>query len=553
MSDPSAAPLTGRRAECRRRPGQGRRGRAAPRIAAGRFRGKGTRVGGGGDRLEFDHVVIGAGSAGCAAAARLAEAGGTVAVLEAGPGERDPRVRVPFGLVWLMGSRRDWRRRTAPQAALGGRTVAVPRGRLVGGSGSINSMVWFRGRRDDWDAWGLPGWRWADVEAEFEEVERRVGPARLADPHPLARAFGAAFGANDPGAPATPERQSAGISHCNLVRGARRSAADAFLRPAMAAGGVTLLTRAEVRCLLFEGRRATGAILRDGRRVAARGGVVLSAGAIESPMILMRSGIGPAAHLRAHGIAVRIDAPGVGANLHDHPAVGLHFEGAGSGYGLTARQGPAWAAAPALWLAARRGRLASNTVEACAFLKLGEGDGPPEVQTHFVPFMLGWQGRAIVPGREGYFADVCVCRPRSRGRLTMADPDSPAIDPGLLSDPADLDVLVRGVKRLRAVLGAAPFGTRRAPEAHPGAHVAGEALREHVRAACGTAYHPVGTLALNGPVTPEGRVRGAEALWVADASVMPSITSANTNAPSMLIGWRIGGRAAAAAREGIAA
>lgn len=503
--------------------------------------------------MEFDHIVVGAGSAGCAAAARLAEAGGTVAVIEAGPGDRDPRVRVPFGLVWLMGSDRDWRRRTVPQAGLGGRRAGVPRGRLVGGSGSINSMVWFRGRRADWDDWDLPGWRWAEIEAEFDAVEARMAPARIPDPHPLAEAFGAAFGANDPAAPATPERQSAGVSHCNMARGARRSAADAFLRPAMARGGVTLLTRAEVARLTFAGRRATGVHLRDGRRLAARAGVVLSAGAIESPMILMRSGIGPAAALRRHGIEVLIDAPGVGANLHDHPAVGLHFEGAGSGYGLTLRQAPGWAAAPAAWLAARRGRLASNTVEACAFLKLGQDDGPPEVQTHFIPFMLGWQGRAIVPGREGYFADVCLCRPRARGRLGMATPDAPSIDPGLLSDPADLDALVRGVERLREVLAAAPLGARRAGEAHPGAGVTDAALRAHVRAACGTAYHPVGTLALGGPVTPEGRLAGADALWVADASVMPSITSANTNAPSILIGWRIGGRAAAAARMRTAA
>lgn len=502
-----------------------------------------------GEHLEVDHVVIGAGSAGCAAAARLAEGGGTVAVLEAGPGDRDPLVRVPFGLVWLIGSRRDWRRSTVPQAAAGGRRIDVPRGRLVGGSGSINSMVWFRGRRDDWDAWDQPGWRWAEIEADFEAVEARVGPARIPDPHPLAEAFGATFGANDPSAPPTPERESAGVSHCNMSRGGRRSAADAFLRPAMAAGGVRLLPRAEALRVTFDGRRATGVLLRDGRRIAARAGVVLSAGAIESPMILMRSGVGPAGQLRAHGIEVRIDAPGVGANLHDHPGVGLHFVGAGSGYGLTFGQAGAWAAAPALWLARRRGRLASNTVEACAFLRVAEGDGPPEVQTHFIPFMLGWQGGPIVPGQEGYFADVCLCRPRSRGRLTMASPDAPAIDPALLSHPDDLETMARGIERLREVLAAAPLGRRRAPEAHPGAHVTGEALREHMRTACGTAYHPVGTLALGGPVTPEGRVVGADGLWVADASVMPSITSANTNAPSMLIGWRIGGRAAAAARE----
>ena len=484
-----------------------------------------------------DHVVVGAGSAGCAAAFRLAETGASVAVLEAGPGERHPLVTVPFGLVFLMGSRRDWRHRSAPQAALGGRSFGVPRGRMVGGSGSINSMVWFRGRRDDWDAWDLPDWRWDAMERVFEAVESHVRPGRLPYPHPLSEAFGRLAGANDPGRPPTPERESAGVVHVNMENGARRSAADAFLRPAMRTGRVRLVTNAVVERVPLEDGRATGVVLRDGRRIAARAGVVLSAGAIESPMILMRSGVGPAAHLREHGIAVALDRPGVGDNLHDHPGVGLHFAG-GPGYGLTAGQGLAWLASPLSWLLARRGRLTSNTVEAGAFWRVSPGEGPPELQTHFIPFLLDPGGRRTATG-TGLFADICVCRPRSRGRLGLVDPHTPRIDPNVLGDPGDLDLMRRGIERLRSELARLDLGGAR--EVVPGPAVTGEALADDIRARCGTAYHPVGTVALDGPLDARGAVRGLRGLHVADASVMPRITSANTNAPSMAIGWRIGG------------
>ena len=494
----------------------------------------------------YDHVVVGAGSAGCAAAFRLAEHGDRVCVVEAGPSERHPLVSMPFGLVWLIGSRRDWRRRSAPQKALDGRTVAVPRGRMVGGSGSLNSMVWFRGRTADWDGWNRPGWAWSDMEGAFEAIERHVGPGRLPHPHPMAEAFGRLAGANDPSEPPTPERESAGVFHVNMRNGRRRSAADAFLRPAMAKGNVRLLTGAEVERIVIEHDRAAGVALRDGRRLAARAGVMLSAGAIESPMILMRSGLGPAAELRRHGIEAVADLAGVGANLHDHPGVGLHFAG-GPGYGLTLAQAPGWIAAPFLWSALGKGRLASSTVEAGAFWRLSPGGGPPEVQTHFIPFLLDPKGRRTATG-TGFFADICLCRPASRGRLTMADRDTPHIDLGLLSDPADLDLMVKGVERLRGEL--TRLHAPGAREVVPGPDISGEALRADIHARCGTAYHPVGTVALGGPLDDEGRVRGVDRLRVADASAMPRITSANTNAPSMAIGWRIGGLAARAAREG---
>lgn len=497
-------------------------------------------------QTEFDHIVVGGGSAGCAVAARLAEQpGARVCVVEAGPSDRDIRVKVPFGLVHLMRSNtRNWKRKTVPMAAAGGREVAVPRGRMLGGSGSINSMVWFRGTRADFDAWNLPGWDSDTVWAAYDAVEARMTPARLPHPHPLSEAFGKVFAANDPGAPPTPERQSAGVFHCNMKNGARWSAADGFLRPS----GADVRTGSEVDHVTFDRMRATGVVLRDGRRLTARSGVVLSAGSIESPMILMRSGIGPGADLTAAGIDVRIDAPGVGANLHDHPGFGLHFKGRGSGYGLTLGQLPAWAMSPFQWLLLRSGRLSSNTVEAGAFYSVTDA-AVPDIQTHFLPFLMGWQGKAIIWG-SGYFADVCLCQPRSRGQVRIGrDRFAPLIDLNLFGDDWDLDMMVKGVTRLRIVLAQADFGARRAPEGFPGTHITADALRDTIRARAGTAYHPVGTVALGGPLDATGAVRGTQNLWVADASVMPRITSANTNAPSMMIGWQIGGHVAAAAER----
>ena len=459
-----------------------------------------------------DVLVVGGGAAGATLAGRLARMGRDVAVLEAGPSDRHPLVAMPFGLVWLMGSRRDWRFETAPQAALGGRRVKVPRGRMLGGSASINSMVWFRGLPDDYAAWG-PGWGWDDVAPAFDAVEAQMRPAPLAHPHPLSRAL-----AEVHGGPPEPGRTSSGPFVVNMERGRRRSPVRAFLR----GSGARVVTGAEVADLVVAGGRVAGVRLTDGRAFGARGGVVLSAGAIGSPALLLRAGLG---------------GDGVGRNLHDHPGVALHFEGPGSGYGLTPAQAPRWAMAPWSWALAGRGPLASNTVEAGAFLPLRAG-GPPEVQVHFLPCRVGHGARAIGPG-AGYYADVCVMRPRSRGRLTLGNDGAPVIDLGLMSDARDRADLRAGVRALRGLLDAAPFGARRAPEVFPGPAAADDAaLDAHITARAGTAYHPVGTCAIGSVVGADLAVRGVDGLWVADASVMPRITSANTNAPSIMIGWR---------------
>ncbi len=492
-----------------------------------------------------DFIVIGAGSAGCAVAAGLIERqAGTVTLVEAGPSDNSPLVKMPFGLVWMMGSaKRDWCYFSTPQEQIGGRQLNVPRGRMVGGSGSINSMVWFRGRRDDFDNWSVPGWSWADVEPVFAEIEARLSPRQMQGAHPLTRALQGLFPANGCDVP-TPEYESAGVFCFNMQNGRRRSAADAFLRSP--SPDLTILTGREVDRIAFENGAARRVVFVDGFELRANKGIVLCAGSTGSPVILMRSGIGPVEHLAKLGIDVVQAEEEVGQNLHDHPAAGLHFVGSGSGYGLTLAQMPAWALAPFQYLITRRGRFASPTVEGGEFFNARGLDEAPDVQTHFIPFMLGWQGRRFVYG-SGYFADVCVCRPKSRGQLRLSSRDpkaSPKIDLGLFNDPSDLDTLVAGLKRLRQLMDRADVGPHRAPEDFPGLSVrTDEELRAYVRSRAGTAYHPVGTLrmgARTAPVTPRLRVQGIEGLWVADASVMPAVTSANTNAPSMMIGYRAG-------------
>jgi len=495
--------------------------------------------------LTADFIVIGAGSAGCAVAAGLIEKqAGSVTLIEAGPSDRSPLVKTPFGLVAMIGNpKRDWCYLSTPQSGLGGRQLDVPRGRMVGGSSSINSMVWFRGRRDDFDNWSVPGWASADVDPMFAEVEARLSPQQMQGAHPLTRALQGLFPENGFDAP-TPEYESAGVFRFNMQNGQRLSAADAFLRPCLP--DLTLITRQEVDRIAFENGAARRVVFTDGSELCATKGVVLSAGAIGSPAVLMRSGVGPADALERLGIDVVQDLPQVGENLHDHPAAGLHFAGPGSGYGLTLTQMPAWAMAPFRYIATRRGRLASPTVEGGGFFNSRGLDEAPDVQTHFIPFMIGWRGSRFALG-AGYFADVCVCRPKSRGRLRLVSRDpkaSPEIDLGLFNEPSDLDTLVAGLKRLRQLMDEADFGEHSAPEVFPGPSVQSDKdLRAHVRKRAWTAYHPVGTLRMgegDAPVTPRLGVRRVEGLWVADASVMPAVTSANTNAPSMMIGHRAG-------------
>ncbi len=485
-----------------------------------------------------DFIVVGAGSSGSVVAAELARRqAGSVLVLEAGPSEVHPFVAMPLGLIWLLGGPRDWAYKTTPQANAAGRQLGVPRGRMVGGSGSINSMVWFRGRQDDFDRWNVPGWQFHQIAEAFEAVEAELRPVRMIGAHPLVEALRPVFGDKAP----TPERESAGVFEHNMPHRRRRSAARAFLRTR---NDVLVQTGAQVDRLIWDGDRAAGVVLVDGTEIRAAKGVVLAAGSVASPAILMRSGVGPKDHLDHLGIAVRQDAPEIGENLHDHPGVGLHFEGPRTGYGLELAQWAHWGLAPLNYLLRRRGPLASPTCEGGMFFNARGDADKPDIQTHFIPFFMAHQGPRNQM-KSGYFADVCLCHPKSRGRFRLADKDpraAPLIDLGLFNDPQDLDTMVHGFARLRDLLRQADFGPRRGTEVYPGEALTDPAaIADHIRRHCGTAYHPVGTLRMgdgSAPVTPRLAVKGTQGLWAVDASVMPQVTSANTNAPSMMIGWK---------------
>lgn len=486
----------------------------------------------------YDFIVVGAGSAGCAVAGQLAaREAGSVLVLEAGPSDRWPLVRMPFGLIWMMGGGRDWQYRSAPIKGLGGRSIAIPRGKMVGGSGSINSMVWFPGQASDYDAWNVEGWSWADVAPVFDVIDKTIAPAQFDGAHPLTKSLSRLVGGNDT-APPSPDRESAGVFRFNMRNGRRWSAADAFLRPAMQQG-VQLLPRSNVDQIQLEGSRAKTVVLQDGTELHARKGIVLSAGSIGTPEILLRSGIGPADDLKSAGVDVKVDLPGVGQNLHDHPGVGLHFEGPNSGYGVSMSDAPKWAAAPLLWALLGKGVFASPTVEGGAFFSSEGPGGTPDIQSHFIPFHMPTSGSRYQPG-QGYFADACLCRPKSRGALRLMK-NGLEIDLGVFNDPADLDTLTRGLTRLRALMRDADFGPHKAPEVKPGPETSDEHLREFIVQNAGTAYHPVGTMQMgqgDAPVTNRLEVKDIDGLWAADAAIMPSVTSANTNAPAMMIGYR---------------
>ncbi len=517
----------------------------------------------------YDYVIVGGGSAGSVLAGRLSENRDvSVCLIEAGPADRDIRIRVPLGVVALMGHPRyDWRFQSEPHEHLDGKRVSVPRGRTLGGSGSINSMVYIRGRASDYDAWakaGCTGWDWHSVLPRFIALENNSrlgdeplhggdGPLHVEDlpsPHPLIGKLieaGAAAGipANDDFNGAVQE--GLGWYQTTMHRGRRWSPADAFLASAKSRPNLAVITDTNVDRIEFDGRRASGirCVGREGARSIGIGKeVILAAGAIGSPSILLRSGVGPADQLGGLSIPVVLDAPAVGANLHDHPAIGMHYGGGNQGYALSLATFPSNAIAPFRYLFSRSGLFSSNTVEGGGFARTTASLDEPDVQFHFIPARVGHEGRMLTWGR-GYYCDVCLLKPRSRGRLSLRSPDPdtpPAIDLNLLADPADHDAFMRGVQLLRRLLAHPALKTKDATELVPGPDVTtDEDLEQYVRDRLGTAYHPVGTCRMGATddrdavVDPDLKVMGLENVRVADASVMPEIVAGNTNAPTMMI------------------
>jgi choline dehydrogenase len=516
----------------------------------------------------FDYLIVGAGTAGCVLASRLSEDPATrVALIEAGPMDRHPFIHIPATVGAAIAVQRlNWRFMTAPQAHLNGRSIPIPRGHVVGGSGSINGMVYFRGHRtdfDDWAAAGNPGWSYREVLPYFLRSENndayrdspyhgQGGPMNvifIKRPNPMTPAFLTAMDSlgykrNDDFN--GPDSEGYGPRQGTIAKGRRVSTATAYLKPASGRSNLTLLTDTRVMRICIENRRATGLeVLAPGgsRRLTARKEVIVCGGAVLSPHLLMLSGIGEEGTLRAAGVAVKHHLPGVGANYHDHLAVGVLMEMSNSeSYGISWRAAPRDLANVLEYALFRTGPLSSNVFEATGFVRTLPELTRPDVQvvfqaarrnTNTFPFPLG----------HGFAVNVLNLYPKSRGTVRLAGPDpsaAPIVDPQLFSHPDDIATMLRALKIGRRVSQAASFSRYEAVEVQPGPAVQEDAaLVEYIRRAASTVHHPCGSCRMgpdaNAVVDAELRVHGIGALRVADASVFPSVVGGNTNAAVVMI------------------
>jgi choline dehydrogenase len=520
------------------------------------------------DTQTFDYVIVGGGSAGCVLAARLSEdADKTVCLIEAGPKDRSPFVHIPATIFTLMRHKKlNWRFMTTPQEKMGGAEVYIPRGKVLGGSSSINGMVYIRGHRtdyDDWAAMGSPGWDWDGVLPYFKKAERNEqfgddplhgdsGPLNVTfidRPSALHETFVEAAEQlqhrrtdNFNGA----EQDGFGIHQVTQKGGRRWSTAVAYLNPARSRPNLHIVTEGRVTRVLLDGRRATGVEIADGaacRVIGARSEVILAAGAIASPHLLMHSGIGDGTALSAQGVTVNHDLPAVGKNLQDHVATRVEYDSPSTvPYGISLRTLPRHAVQAAEYLLFRRGFWSSNLVEGGGFIRTLPDLPRPDIQVVFVPGKRGQNGRLIGWG-HGFSTSAVLLRPESRGEIRIASADplaAPVIDPQFFTDDRDLAALVRGYQEIRRLMDSPVFEKFRGPELMPGKDFdSDEALANWVRDTAGTIFHPVGTCRMgNGAdavVDPDLRVRGIDGLRVADASIMPTLIGGNTNAPVIMI------------------
>jgi choline dehydrogenase len=517
---------------------------------------------------EFDYIVVGAGTAGCVLAARLSEnPSHRVCLIEAGGSEQHPFIRIPAAVGAAIMSRRfGWNLCTTPQAALFDRVIPLPRGRVLGGSGSINGMAYYRGSArdyDDWAAAGNRGWSYAELLPYFRRSEDNPhyagspfhgvgGPLRVSfveRPNPLCEAFNTAMQAA--GFPActdfnVAEPEGYGYRQGTLREGQRDSTVRAYLRPALTRPGLQVLTHCQARRLLLDGTRVTGVEVQLGaeRRVLrATAEVLLCAGAFHSPHLLLHSGIGDSNALRSSGIAPRHHLPGVGRELTDHPACVVAMDTHDStSYGLSWRAALRNLGAGLDYLVARRGPLASNLFETNAYVKSLPGLDRPDLQVVFQPARRNPQPFPLPLG-HGYAISVVCLYPASRGNVWVSSSDPlslPRIDPALGSARSDIDTLRRGLALARRVLSHPAFARYAAHERLPGTDILSEVDLEHyVRRSLATVHHPGSTCRMGiddaAVVDPALRVRGLEGLRIADASIYPRLVGGNTNASVVAI------------------
>ena len=516
---------------------------------------------------EFDYVVIGGGSAGCVVASRLSEnAKVTVCLLEAGGAGNKWVVKAPIGIAIQVPSKtNNWAFETVPQPGLNGRVGYQPRGKALGGSSAINAMVYIRGHRSDYDGWaalGNPGWAYDDVLPYFKKSENNEvvkddfhgtgGPlnvAKIRTGNPFQEYFLEAgrqlqlpMNADFNGA----HQMGLGVYQVTQKDGERWSAARAYIEPNLSRPNLKVATGAQARKILFDGKRAVGVELnRDGKpqSVRARREVILSSGALQSPQLLMLSGIGNAPDLKGAGVDVVHHSPGVGQNLQDHIDFAFSYRSKSlDNFGITL------AGLRKLWQEIGRyrregkGMITSNIAECGGFLKTDPSLPVPDIQLHFSMAMADNHGRNRHLG-HGFGCHVCLLRPKSRGTVTLnsADPASPPrIDPKFYDSPDDLEVMVKAFKITRRIMDAEPLAKWRTEDMFTEGVQSDDDIRAALRNRSDTVYHPVGTARMGtdgmAVVDPQLRVAGVEGLRVVDASIMPTLIGGNTNAPSIMIG-----------------
>lgn len=521
--------------------------------------------------MEADFVIVGAGSAGCAMAYRLSEAGASVLVIEHGGSDAGPFIKMPGALSYPMNMKAyDWGFQSEPEPHLGGRRLATPRGKVIGGSSSINGMVYVRGHACDYDTWaemGATGWSYADVLPYFKRMESWHDGGHGGDPawrgesgplhvtrgkrdNPLTRAFVEA--GRQAGYPTTDDyngeqQEGFGPMEATIWQGRRWSAAEAYLKPALKRPNCDLIRAHAQRVVIEDGRAKGVEVLRKGRTevITARRKVILAASSINSPKLLMLSGIGPAAHLAEHGIPVVADRPGVGQNLQDHLELYLQMAATQpvSLYKYWNLVGKAFVGAR--WLLTKTGPGASNQFESAAFVRSRAGVRYPDIQYHFLPIAVRYDGKAAAEG-HGFQAHVGPMRSKSRGAVTLASADpmaAPKIAFNYMSHDSDWRDFRACIRLTREIFAQAAFKPFTGHEIQPGRAVqSDEALNDFIRDHVESAYHPCGSARMGraddpmAVVDPECRVIGVESLRLADSSIFPQITNGNLNGPSIMVG-----------------